>query len=72
MGICPKAFPSCKLTHLFVKDSLEAFGKVNEAMIGTDLVEGLYNQIIEPESIAITLSSLCKKPCCVEKGPKEI
>ena len=40
-----QAFPGCKLTHKFVKESLEAFGKVNEAMIGTDLVDGLYNQI---------------------------
>ena len=39
-----KVKTNLKFTHLQVKDALVAFGKLHPALIGTDLVDGLYNQ----------------------------
>ena len=59
-----QAFPSCYLKHLFVMEALEAFAKIHESKIGTDLRQGLFLQI----SLSLRVLLLHFRQCAQDDG----
>ena len=59
---CPKVKENLKFTHLGVKEGLQAFGKLHPASIGTDLVDGSYNQVSLSLRVLLSHYRRCTSP----------